>query len=175
MTAPLSAERIKELKLWLKDDVCFRVIRGHESYWTIRDDVYKADLLAILSSHEKMWAENEGLKNNWDYWQQRVEKKEADLEQTRVQLAGCGCAALGATKDPAKQGDFGWSPSYQDVLKLRIKWEKAEAQLARQAPLIQAAMGATPWGGMNPLQLEFYPDDAKNILRAAHALREEKK
>lgn len=48
----MNAERIAELKLWLTEDVCFRVIRGHESYWTIRDDAYKADLLSLLD--EKM-------------------------------------------------------------------------------------------------------------------------
>ena len=56
----------------------------------------------------------------------------AELEQCRVQLAGCGVAAMGGTKDPAKQGDYGWSPSYQDVLNLR-----AELDAAR--PLVEAA------------------------------------
>lgn len=45
-------------------------------------------------------------------------------EQLLVQLAGCGAAALGATKQPAKRGDWGWSPAYQDVLDLRLRFEK---------------------------------------------------
>ncbi len=45
------------------------------------------------------------------------------IDQLRVQLAGCGAAALGATKDPAKEGDWGWSVSYQDVLNLRKKFD----------------------------------------------------
>ncbi len=44
-----------------------------------------------------------------------------DLERLQVQLAGCSVAALGGTKEPqvASVGDYGWSPAYGDVLKLR--------------------------------------------------------
>jgi hypothetical protein len=44
-------------------------------------------------------------------------------EQLTVQLAGCDAAALGATKQPAKRGDWGWSPAYQSVLELRRKYD----------------------------------------------------
>ena len=47
------------------------------------------------------------------------------IEQLRVQLAGCGVAALGGTKDPAREGDYGWSPSYQDCLELRLKFDES--------------------------------------------------
>ena len=47
-----------------------------------------------------------------------------DAEQLQVQLAGCSVAALGGTKDVAVQGMYGWSPAYQDVLELRIKYDK---------------------------------------------------
>ncbi len=47
----------------------------------------------------------------------------AEIEQLQVQLAGCGVAALGGTKDPAKEGDYGWSPAYQDCLDLRLRLE----------------------------------------------------
>jgi len=50
----------------------------------------------------------------------------ARVEQLEVQLAGCMTAAAGwsrgATK--AKRGDYGWSPAYQDTLKLRQKYER---------------------------------------------------
>ena len=51
-------------------------------------------------------------------------KEEKEIEQLMVQLAGCSVVALGNIKNPAKEGDYGWSPSYQDVLDLRLKYEK---------------------------------------------------
>jgi hypothetical protein len=50
---------------------------------------------------------------------ERAEKAEKELEQSRVQLAGCLTAAEGWNRNPAKQGDYGWSLSYQKTLELR--------------------------------------------------------
>jgi len=49
-----------------------------------------------------------------------------EIERLRVQLAGCGVAALGYSSggNKAKKGDYGWSPAYQDTLELRKKYEK---------------------------------------------------
>lgn len=68
-----------------------------------------------------------------------------DLEQARVQLAGCSVAALGGIGDDqvAKRGDFGWSASYGDVLSLRRKFEQARDGL-------QWALGVLDGGGPPP-------------------------
>ena len=49
-------------------------------------------------------------------------------EQLTVQLAGCSVAALGGA-ETAKPGDYGWSPAYQDVLDLRLKYDETRAKL----------------------------------------------
>lgn len=60
-----------------------------------------------------------------------------ELDQLRVQLAGCGVAASGWNQDPATQGQYGWSASYQDVLELRRKFDAAIKIIAARAPVKQ--------------------------------------
>jgi hypothetical protein len=135
---PLSAERVEKLS---------RIVEGMRvAMPAVNSQEVFNDLLAILSSHEKMRAENEGL-------------REQHKTDEGVNLRLCEMH----------------TNQQKELHNLGKAYKKAEAELAKQAPLIQAVMGATPWGGMNPLQLEFYPDDAKNILRAAIAYREVEK
>lgn len=51
-----------------------------------------------------------------------LEKLRNENEQLRVQLAGCGVAALGG-KEEATRGQYGWSASYGEVLKLRRRFD----------------------------------------------------
>lgn len=65
----------------------------------------------------------------WDELQSQLTSTKAELEQCRVQLAGCGAAALGYADD-CKPGDYGYSASLGDVLQLRRRTEAAEARAA---------------------------------------------
>ena len=72
----------------------------------------------------------------------------AEIERYQVQLAACGVAALGGTTPDqvAARDAYGWSPAYQDVLDLRLKYDKAERELARVQPVIEAVrLQAVAW------------------------------
>lgn len=47
-----------------------------------------------------------------------------EIEKLQMQLLACSVAALGRTKDPVEPNAYGWSPAYQDVLDLRLKYEE---------------------------------------------------
>ena len=66
-----------------------------------------------------------------------VELLKDEIEQLRVQLAGCGVAAMGATAKNVRavQGTYGWSPAYEAVLKLRNKYEELLRDLDRRGEI----------------------------------------
>jgi hypothetical protein len=128
MTAPLSAQRVEELKK--------SVLAG-----VPLDRKEMTDLLAILDSYSSMRAENERLRAEFS-----TLKKAYDDE----------CAWRGR--------------GYRDLL---TRAEKAEAQLEKQRPLVEAVMGMSIktlrlWRGLHG------PDgEMESFLRAALKYREE--
>lgn len=73
---------------------------------------------------------------NWALGRAKANGEEAqrlrgEVEQERVRLAGCGVAALGGTSPEqiVKQGDYGYSASYQSTLELRQKYDEARRQV----------------------------------------------
>ena len=128
-----------------KDNTCLQAALG-EAEWIIRLSKYKGEGPEEMQWGTRRWAFldtpeaergqkmaerlRDAEKYNCTDWvidardkQRKAEAEREDLrgrvEQLQVQLAGCLIAAEGATKDPAKQGDYGWSPAYQAVLDLR--------------------------------------------------------
>lgn len=93
----------------------------------------------------------------------RIEEWKERAERAETQLAGCGVAALGWNQEPAKQGDWGWSASYQDVLTLRRKWEALQAQIDRVRALAEKwkheANTAIKYGDSFKSQGEMYADE----------------
>jgi hypothetical protein len=118
MTAPLSAQRVEELREHL-------MFLGAEGISCSKQPCpYCADLLDILSAYEKMRAD-------WD-----------KIPELRA-----------------------------DKIRYKIRAEQAEAQLAKQAPLVEAVNkwdGRMAWGSIKPLIQSI--DD----YRAALKLREGK-
>lgn len=65
------------------------------------------------------------------WWLLRSKKRDEELEQLRVQLAGCLTAAEGCIFTPAVKGDYGWSLAYQRVLDLRRAFDMARTLYAK--------------------------------------------
>ncbi len=90
-------------------------------------DLFDGQYSGHMAEIEKVEAERGQDKAKIEWLQTALDaaKSERDalaneLEQCRVQLAGCLTAAEGGTKYPAKQGDYGWSLAYQKTLECRI-------------------------------------------------------
>ena len=125
----------------------------------IREREYAEDIVAIIDDHSVLKAEVKRL-NTWhstlsEAWKTRAEKTEAQLEKAKSDLIDESKRRAAIAKS---------LQAHQD-------------QLAKQAPLIEAVMGATLYDSEAPgvTMLEFGEQAEWDILRAALALREEKK
>ena len=144
MTAPLSTERVEKLS---------RIVEGMRvAMPAVNSQEVFNDLLAILSSHEKMRAENEGLRQDFEYKNEqlgaaliRAEKAEAELEKMTKAI------------ESWKKDEVIWKETEAKLL----------AQLAKQAPLIQAVMETDIF--------QYHDEDTDcPIIREALKLRSEK-
>lgn len=65
-----------------------------------------------------------------------LKERDAEIEQLRVQLAGCGVAAMQNTEsskaDRVTRGGYGWSESYGDVCRM-VDREIAQRVVMQQA------------------------------------------
>jgi hypothetical protein len=103
-----------------------------------------------------------------------IESLQAENEQLRIQLAGCGVAAMQNTESSKAQrvqkGSYGWSGSYGDVCRavdreIELRTER-DALAAKLVPLTQEPVGytdstgkafAVKWSGLLPPNITLYP------------------
>ena len=84
-------------------------------------------------------------------YSEQAERLEYEVEQLRVQLAGCGVAAMQNTgesvKNRAKPGDYGYSASYGDVCRAvdrEIEYREMLVKTMIELKTLIALMGTTP-------------------------------
>ena len=82
-----------------------------------------------------------------------VQAEREQVEQLRVQLAGCGVAAMGGTTDAVrvKHGDYGHSASYEDVLAMRRKYDSERERASKLVEAAKAVQELQPKVGESPL------------------------
>jgi hypothetical protein len=196
MTAPLSAQRVEELREHL-------MFLGAEGISCSKQPCpYCADLLDILSAYEKMradWDKIPELRADKIRYKIRAEQAEAQLAAMRAENERL--RAEFSTLKKAYDDECAWrGRGYRDLL---TRAEKAEAQLARVAPLVEAAQAVlkaalskgvewekryaaqrTGQMGVNPIRVtrEFVETHAMAVYRSCsrhdakvlmgHALRE---
>ena len=98
-----------------------------------------------------------------------VSKREAALtdqiEQLRVQLAGCSVAAVDSSEaNQAQPGSYGWSVSYRDVQELKKKYDTTQ-KVAEAARAIEEYEGVQA-GRQRKISFISVPRDLLDSLRS---------
>ena len=155
----LTKERVEELRKYIED--------AFGEWGQDRPIVarVKADLLAALSDYSALKAFKDNLMKDGHANLVRVATHRDALKVENEGLRG----EVERWKDE-------WHGMRDAGLACKGQAEKAEAALAKQAPLIEAVMRAILYDSEVPgsSALEFSETDEKTIYRAALALREEK-
>lgn len=88
-------------------------------------------------------------------------------DRLQVQLAGCGVAALGdKTVQGLKQGDYGYSASFEDVMELRRRFEVLVSGDSYHAWLLTKKLEQEAGTGSEYTRLEHALERAEVYLRA---------
>ena len=78
---------------------------------------------------------------------QDYQKLKEEIDRLRVQLAGCGVAALGyATgKNTIEKGSYGYSASFQDVVDLQDKYQKLRERVGNKDKIEEIIHSISFW------------------------------
>ena len=177
---PLTPERVEELFR------AFSIHRGRMQYADTHD------ILLIINNYSALKAENDELHGECGIWEDSFEgvtvtlsKAEAENKELmmRIKQLELGYDALkgltGKWKARAEKAEVELLAAQMTNAKNGAVIVEMMAELAKQAPLIEAVMGAgimTTKDGAG-ISFNFFTneDDKRSILRAVLALREEKK
>ena len=89
---------------------------------SVENKIKKAEKVMTPSEHSKIIQSTMG-SSSLIVTAHQIKAQADELKQKRVQLVRCSTIALGYDNG-YKQGDYGWSPAYEDVKNLRKRYEK---------------------------------------------------
>lgn len=101
----------------------------------------------LRADNEHLRTANKSLTSELDQLRAENEIRKEAIDQLRVQLAGCGVAAMCNTVESMEQqkvveGDYGWSQSYQDVVTAVGREIELRAENERMREAIEAHISA---------------------------------